>query len=66
MKTRNVFKHAADEMEKGFKEQREYSAKLNTYILEQREHNKRMDSFIERMDGHNLRLEKILEKLTEK
>jgi acylphosphatase len=62
----NGFKHAANEMEQGFKEQREYSAKLNTYILEQREHNKRMDSFIERMDDHNLRLEKILEKLTEK
>ena len=62
----NGFKHTADEMEKGFKEQREYSAKLNTYIFEQSEHNKRMDSFIERMDDHNLRLEKILEKLTEK
>ncbi len=62
----NGFRHTANEMEKGFKEQREYSAKLNTYILEQREHNKRMDSFIERIDDHNLRLEKILEKLTEK
>lgn len=62
----NGFKHATDEMEKGFKEQREYSAKLDTYIFEQREHNKRMDSFIGRMDEHNLRLDKILEKLSEK
>lgn len=62
----NGFRHASDVMEKGFKEQREYSARLDTYIIEQREHNKKMDSFIERMDEHNLRLERILEKLTEK
>jgi acylphosphatase len=76
----NGFKHAANEMEKGFKEQREYSAKLDTfttrmdsYILGQNEHNNRMDSFIVRMDEHNKkmdehnsRLEKILEKLSGK
>jgi len=48
----NGFRHVVDEMEKGFKEQREYSTKLDVYISEQKE--------------INFELKEIVKKLTER
>lgn len=55
----NGFRHATDEMGNGFKSQKGYNARLDSFITRIDEHNRRIDE-------HNLRLEKILEKLAEK
>jgi acylphosphatase len=37
------------QMEKGFKEQREYSMKFDSYIFEQTKHNARLDAILEKL-----------------